>query len=345
MGRRRKAGVMLPEHVHAVHRGGGRFDYYWHAHRGTARQGQRVRLPVDPLSAEFWQAVAKLQRGPAPEGGIATMIDAYVASPWFAGLSSKTQVEYRRYLREFRDLAGDQEPADILPHHVAAYRDSLSATPARANAALRALSALYVWGREGGHCSANPADRIKKLRIGSWEPWEPWAWALAMEHLRPELRLFCLLALFTGQRLGDVLAMRLSDVRGGAVAVRQHKTGKRLEIPLHREIADVPRQCAERGHLYLVSKADGTPLNQDDFHAMWGREMAREALAPIRRAGFVPHGLRKNAAARLAEVGCTSNEIASITGQSLRMVEHYTRQADQFRLATSAISKLEENSR
>jgi integrase len=52
------------------------------------------------------------------------------------------------------------------------------------------------------------------------------------------------------------------------------------------------------------------------------------------------HGLRKAAARRLAEAGCTPHEIAAITGHaSLREVERYTKAVDQRRLAEAAIGK------
>jgi integrase len=56
----------------------------------------------------------------------------------------------------------------------------------------------------------------------------------------------------------------------------------------------------------------------------------------------VLHGLRKSAAAALAEAGCSDREIMAITGhQSPRMVSHYTKSADQKRLARSAMAKRE----
>ena len=36
------------------------------------------------------------------------------------------------------------------------------------------------------------------------------------------------LALFTGQRLGDVIGMLWSDFQGGLIGVTQNKTGKKL---------------------------------------------------------------------------------------------------------------------
>jgi integrase len=53
------------------------------------------------------------------------------------------------------------------------------------------------------------------------------------------------------------------------------------------------------------------------------------------------HGLRKAAARRLAEAGCSVNQIAAITGhKSLREIAHYTKAADQGRLARQALAML-----
>src|SRR5258705_4916889 len=59
-----------------------------------------------------------------------------------------------------------------------------------------------------------------------------------------------------------------------------------------------------------------------------------------------PHGLRKAAGRRLAEAGCSANEIMSVLGhQTLAEAERYTRDADQAHLATGAFAKLEGHKR
>ena len=56
----------------------------------------------------------------------------------------------------------------------------------------------------------------------------------------------------------------------------------------------------------------------------------------------VTHGLRKAAARRLAEAGCSAKEIASITGHAtLAEVSRYTKAAEQGRLAKAAMRRLE----
>jgi hypothetical protein len=59
VGRRREDGVQLPEGVEKV-RAKGRTYYYWNPHRGTSRQGERIRLPnadSDPIA--FWREVKR----------------------------------------------------------------------------------------------------------------------------------------------------------------------------------------------------------------------------------------------------------------------------------------------
>jgi integrase len=68
--------------------------------------------------------------------------------------------------------------------------------------------------------------------------------------------------------------------------------------------------------------------------------------ATIGQAGLpdrcVSHGLRKAAARRLADAGCSAHQIVAVTGhQSLKEVERYTKQAEQRRLATVAMATLQ----
>ena len=72
----------------------------------------------------------------------------------------------------------------------------------------------------------------------------------------------------------------------------------------------------------------------------------REAVQDASFEGYSFHGLRKKAAANLAEQGCTEHEIMAITDHTTSaMVAHYTRGASQKRLAQRAIAKLSNNLR
>lgn len=116
----------------------------------------------------------------------------------------------------------------------------------------------------------------------------------------------------------------------------EDKTGLELTIPVHPELHKVI-DATPSGHLtYLVTKF-GKPFTAAGF-GNWFRERCNEAW--LRH--YAAHGLRKAAARRLAEAGCTAHEIAAITGHaSLREVARYTKAADQKRLAVAAMNKTE----
>jgi integrase/recombinase XerD len=89
------------------------------------------------------------------------------------------------------------------------------------------------------------------------------------------------------------------------------------------------------GHLTFLVTEFGKPWTAAAF-GNWFRDQCDGAGLP--HCSF--HGLRKAAASRLAELGCTPHEIAAITGHaSLKEIERYTRTVDRKRLARSAMEK------
>jgi integrase len=174
---------------------------------------------------------------------------------------------------------------------------------------------------------------------GGWSPW-PWEMIeLLHREAPPWMWRAAALALYTGQRQGDVLRMTWTAVRGGLIEVRQEKTGKHLVIPAHQHLLAVLAQTP-RSSVRILTSTRGTPWTNDGFRASWQKAL-KGTLAPIREAGLVFHGLRKSAVVTLLEAGCSDAEVAAITGQSRQMVEHYGRQVNQKKLAASAILKWE----
>lgn len=81
----------------------------------------------------------------------------------------------------------------------------------------------------------------------------------------------------------------------------------------------------------------GKPFSAAGF----GNWMADKIAAAGLPDGCISHGLRKAAARRLAEAGCSTLEIMSVTGhKSISEVERYTRAAQQKGLAEQAIRQL-----
>lgn len=185
--------------------------------------------------------------------------------------------------------------------------------------------------------ASNPAAGVKKYRSRS-EGFHSWSEdEIAQFEQRHEIgsraRLAFTLLLYTAQRRSDVVRMGWQHVQGDAIAVRQEKTGTALMIPLHPDLALVLGSVPRTNLTFLMTEkgAPFTPAGAGN----WFREQCN--LAKLSQCSA--HGLRKAAATRLANAGCSSDQIKAITGhRSLAEVAHYTRAADQQRLARQALS-------
>ena len=92
--------------------------------------------------------------------------------------------------------------------------------------------------------------------------------------------------------------------------------------PKLREIIDATPTVGVK--TFLVTHF-GKPYTSPGF-GNWFRELCDTADCPDVSA----HGLRKAAARRLAEIGCSANQIAAITGHaSISEVQRYTKAADR----------------
>ena len=245
MARPRKGRLQLPPHVHCTAARGKQYFTY-HPFRGTKRSGRRIKLPGAPLNPDGtpnqeWWAAYRLAAGepamPARAGTFSALIPTFKASPEWRQLSPRTQKEWTRHLQLVQNKWGSLLVGGVEPKHVLSLRDTRAETPADANNMLRALSSLFGWSTLRGWRSENPCLRIPKFKIG--QGWAPWPWDAIQhfrQHARPDLWEAAALALYTGQRMSDVLVMQWSDIDQGLIAVVQGKTRKKLWVPIHKEL-------------------------------------------------------------------------------------------------------------
>lgn len=150
-----------------------------------------------------------------------------------------------------------------------------------------------------------------------------------------------LIALWAGQRQGDILALTWSAYDGRALRLRQSKTGATLTVPCAaplRTALDAAKNKAESAPT-ICTTSRGDPWTSNGYRASFNKALAR---AGISDRTF--HDLRGTAVTRLAIAGASVPEIASITGHSLKDVEamldrHYL--SRDRALGESAIAKLE----
>jgi integrase len=214
--------------------------------------------------------------------------------------------------------------------------------PSAGNCFVQVAGAAFSWARERGKTEHSPLDRVKRIPTGNFPAWSNEQVAVALKAFPEALRRAVILGLYTGQRRSDLVTMRWNAYADGVIKVKQIKTDVELVVPVHSVLrAELERWWQERPGI-----GGATILTSPRGMAWSGTWLSTSFADAVRNAGLPArlnvHGLRKLAAANLAEAGCSVKQIASITGHStLSMIELYTKSADQRRLAAQAIAKLE----
>ena len=199
---------------------------------------------------------------------------------------------------------------------------------------------VLSWAKDRGKITVNPCERGGRVYHGTRVDfvWSVEDEAAFLEHAPAHLHLPLLLALWTGQRQGDLLRLPWSAYNGSTIRLRQSQDRRPRRDPGGRA-AQGRTRCRQAARADHPDSTDGRPWTPDGFRASWGKACKKAAIA-----GITFNDLRGTAVTRLALVGCTEAEIATITGHSLRDVRsildaHYLHRESSWR--ASAITKLE----
>lgn len=319
---------------------GGRMVTYYYAWKGGPR------LCGKPGSAEFVASYNKAaaRRG-APPGVLLGILQAFQRTPDFLGLAERTRTDYIAKIRLIEREFGDLEIAALTDRRTRgffkAWRDRLATSSRRqADYAWAVLARILSWALDGGLVPANPCEKGGRLYHGSRadKVWTPDDEAAFLDRAPKRLHLALVLALWTGQRQGDLLRLPWSAYDGRYITLQQSKTGARVRVPVGAPLKAALDATARCSTLILVN-SDSRPWTEDGFRSSW-----RKACDAAGIRGLTFNDLRGTAVTRLALAGCTEAEIATITGHSLRDVasildKHYLHRDPA--LAESAIRKLE----
>lgn len=314
---------------------------YYYAWRGGPR------IAAEPGTDAFLREVseARASRKRPPAGTLFTLIAEFRASAEFTTKSASTQRAYLAYLKMIEGEFGDMPLAALAEPEVRgefkAWRDTMAETPRKADYAWTVLARVLSVAKDRGRIRTNPCERGGRLYEADrsekiWMADDIRAFsAVASEPLQMAM----LLALWTGQRQGDLLRLSWSAYDGTHIRLRQRKGKKRAPIPVGAPLKAALDAAKEgRRAVTILVNTRGKPWTSDGFRASWDKAFERSGLGDLHF-----HDLRGTAVTRLALSGCTVPEIASITGHSLKDVEaildaHYL--GGRLELAEAAMVKL-----
>ena len=209
-------------------------------YNGRDATGRRVEIPLghDLNEAKRKWAELECRERPADTGLMRFIFDRYEREV-IPAKAINTQRDNMLSMKNLRAVF-DSAPIDaITPQFIAQYRDKRgAAAPVRANREITLFSHVFNLAREWGYTAKeNPVKGVRKNRETPRDYYADDAvWSAVYAAACVELQDAMDLNYLTGQRPADVLKMRYSDIRDGALEVKPNKTqkssGKKLRILL-----------------------------------------------------------------------------------------------------------------
>lgn len=306
--RPRKRDLHLPRCVY--HRHGA----YW-----LVQRNRWTRLGTD-LPAALAEYARRIQ--PRRDGGMAKLIEQALDARR-SRIANSTWAQYQVVARKLAAILEEFQPHEVLPRHLAEIRQAMDATPNMANRVLSVARLVFDYALERGLVDANPVIGIRRLsetkrtRLLTGDEV-----AAIREHAAPRLRVIIDLLTLTGQRVGDVLAIRYADMTEAGITFTQQKTGARLTVRWSPELRAVVEYAkALHGNVRALTLLHNRRGKAPDYRTtkwQWDRACA---LAGVPDAHL--HDLRAYALTHARSQGIDATALAGHT--SAAMTRRYLR--------------------
>lgn len=304
------------------------------------------------------------------ERSVRHLYEHWAGTPEFGLLAAKTRADYEDKARLFLATFGDEPCAALGRSALKGYWRKMyqERGHSMANGIIAVARAMLSHAVDLEWIDANPAFALKikgvEPRVAFWSPAKVAHFVETADKMGPlgqSVADAFILALHSGQRQGDVLAMPPRIFEDGRIRLTQFKTGALVDAPMTPALTARVAEIRARWQAENVIARDtlvtdprtGKAFTADAFRKAFRavRTAAVETAAPDLLAAqrFQPgladlrfQDTRDTSVTRLALAGCTLAMTASITGHDVnhvaKVARHYL--ALDAALADEAIAKL-----
>lgn len=193
-------------------------------------------------------------------------------------LAPRTHRDYLRHLSHLRQDFGHILADDLTPRMLSEWMEVTKGKIQR-NRSLAVLSAVYQKAvRKYFLAKVNPCrevDRHESKPRDRYITDDEYEQVKALAPLRVQLAME--LALLTGQRQGDIVGMKWTQIQDMAIHIRQGKTGKKLAITITPALEKALDRCwqlpngGQEGGEYVITRKQGGRYTSEGFRACWQR--------------------------------------------------------------------------
>ena len=321
---------------------------YYYAWKGGPRIHEEYGSPAFVVA--FNDATKNRHSG--QKETITSLCRSYIESPDFKiKIGDRSRDDKLEHIEKIESEFGDfplSALSDLRARTVFLdWRDKLSEKSLRqADYVFQTFARIFSWAKGRGKIPINPLEKIGRLYCGNRVEniWSDADEAAFMRVASKRMQLALTLALWTGQRQEDILALTWGSYDGQYIRLTQGKSKrhgrppKRVVIPVGAPLKAMLDATPKRS-LLVINNFRGVPYTEDGFRNQWGKEFKRSGVT-----GVTFNDTRGTAVTRLFIAGCTEAEVATITGHTLGQVRSIL-DAHSFKrdipLAESAILKLE----
>jgi integrase len=305
--RRRQSNRHLPPCVYVKH------GAYW-----LVKKGKWTRLGDDLPTALREYA----NRSTTTKNGMAALIERWLEDVT-PTIKKSTLTLYKQASVRIGEVFEEFDPAQITAQDVAEWMLSESYRPSWANRMRDVLKLIIDKAILMGLTQANPVTVVKRHKVADRTRYiADTEYQAISANATPVLRIVMGLCYHTGQRISDILAIRLADLKDSGIEFEQQKTGARLTVEWTPELRK------------LIDDAKGMGGNVRGMHLLcyngrpWAyRTIYRQWRVACKAAGVANahiHDLRAKSLTDANQQGLDAQALAGHTNR--KMTDHYVKQ-------------------
>lgn len=298
--------------------------YQKHGAYYLVRKGKWLRLGTEFQASLAEYAMLLDKRS---QGGMPKLIDdalEHMRTRTKPPLKPNTIKQYEAACERLKENFADFEPREVLQRHVVALKLHMADTPNMSNRVISVLRAVFTYALEQQIVDSNPCIGVRRHLEHKRDRYITHGEFQAIcANSSDNMRVIYEMCYLTGQRIGDVLAIRLADISPEGIAFKQEKTNARLLVQMTPDLEDLiarakalPRKI--RGLTLFCSPRGGKPVHYSSV---------KDAFAiSCRKAGVEDASLHDLRAKSLSDTDDQGNDAQKLGGhKDAKMTQRYLR--------------------